>query len=137
MLKDNPTQKVKIDSEQASAIFRVVLRILDKWSATIDERLSLLGLKRANYYNLAEKAKSGRPINLDSDKLERLSYILNIEQALKMVFSNPENINNFMRLENNNVYFNGATPMETATRGGFSGLYETYKRIDSMRSGGW
>ena len=54
-----------------------------------------------------------------------------------MVFTNPDNVYGFMKMVNNNPYFNGRTPLSLIATGQFGALYEVAKRVDSMRSGQW
>lgn len=130
--KDSKKQiSSKIDS---AASFRVVDKILNKWNCTPAEKLSIMGISKASFYRYKNAEKQ---IVLNPNQLERLSYIANIHQSLRMVFTNPDNVYGFMKMENNNPYFEGRTPLSLIATGSFGTLYEVFKRIDAMRSGQW
>lgn len=119
---------------QAGTAFKVVLNIFDKWNCTGTEKETILGMSHSTFHR---NSKNPLDAKLNKDQIERISYILNIHQTLRMVFSNRENTYGFMRMENNNPYFNGKTPLSLITTGSFGALYEVYKRIDIMRGGQW
>ena len=90
-------------------------------------------MKKSTYYKNRESVDTAR---LSGDQVERISYILNIHAALRIVFDNPENVYGFMSMPNNNSYFNGRTPLTVISTGNFGALYETFKRVDALRGGG-
>ena len=126
-----------IDSSAASAAFAVAVNILDHWGCTPVQKEALLGMKKSALYKKINESANKQPINLDRDQFDRVSYILNIHQALKMIFSNAENVYGFVSMPNNNPYFNGKAPLEIMASGSLAALYEVYNRIDSLRNAGW
>jgi uncharacterized protein (DUF2384 family) len=106
---------------------------LDKWGCSPDKALHILGMKKSTYYKNKDKAHTPK---LSGDQIERISYILNIHAALRVVFDNPKNVYEFMFMQNFNLFFNGSAPLEIIASGHFGALYETFKRIDSLRDGG-
>ncbi|QNU61639.1 antitoxin Xre-like helix-turn-helix domain-containing protein [Vreelandella titanicae] len=120
----------------AAAIgLKTAVRILDKWRASGEQGEAILRVSHSTY----ARARRGDldEIKLDSDQLTRISYLLNIHAALRMIFDNPENLYGFVNLVNDNPYFNGRTPLEIMGSGDFAALYETFKRIDSLRGSQW
>ena len=117
-----------------AAAFKMAVNILDKWGCSVQQRLAILSISKSTYHRYV---KDDGAVSLNSDQLERLSYLANIHQALRLVFSNPDNVYGFMGMVNNNPYFNGRTPLSIISTGNFGALYEVFKRIDSMRSGQW
>jgi uncharacterized protein (DUF2384 family) len=117
----------------ASKGLQAVLTILDKWGCAPEQEWNILGMKRSTYYRCREGGDKPR---LSRDQAERISYILNIHAALRVVFDNPENVYGFMSMDNNNPFFNGRTPMALISSGNFGALYEVFKRIDALRGGG-
>ena len=116
------------------AAFKMCNNILDKWESSAAQKQAILGIPRSSFHRYQ---KDPSTVSLSSDQLERLSYIANIHQALRIVFSNPDNVYGFMGMINNNPYFNGRTPLSIISTGSFGSLYEVFKRIDSMRNGQW
>ncbi|GAA5135444.1 MbcA/ParS/Xre antitoxin family protein [Thalassotalea piscium] len=126
-------ENTAIDNINAAGL-KAVLNIFKKWECSNEQIQKILSVSRAalhNYKHNPEKAK------LTADQLERISYILNIHATLRTVFSNPENQYGFMKMPNNNPYFNGKTPLALIATGKFGILYEVFKRIDTMRGGAW
>lgn len=113
---------------------KAALRILDKWGAKPGQVMNILRISRPSYYNYVRAPEAA---SLNPDQIERISYLLNIHAVLRVVFENPENIDGFMGLKNDNPYFNGSSPLEVISSGNFGALYETFKRIDSLRGTGW
>jgi len=116
------------------AAFKMGVNILNKWECSVPQKLAILSIPRSTYHRYV---KNDGAVSLSSDQLERLSYLANIHQALRLVFSNPDNVYGFMGMANSNPYFNGRTPLSIISTGSFGALYEVFKRIDSMRSGQW
>jgi uncharacterized protein (DUF2384 family) len=116
------------------AAFKMGNNILDKWESSAAQKQAILGIPRSSFHRYQ---KDPSTVSLSSDQLERLSYIANIHQALRIVFSNPENVYGFMSMTNHNPYFNGKSPLSIISTGNFGALYEVFKRVDSMRSGQW
>lgn len=126
----------KQDKRADAAIgLKTAVSILDKWNTSTQVVQDVLRISRATYF----KAKKGDllEITLDDDQLDRISMIMNIHAALRIVFDNPENVYGFMSMANENVFFNGSTPLECIKSGSFMALYETFKRIDALRSAQW
>ncbi len=118
----------------ANAIgLKATMNILGKWGCSPEQEWSILGMKKSSYYNYREQPASAR---LSEDQLERMSYVLNMHQALRIVFDNAENVYGFMRMKNNNPFFNGRSPLELIATGNFGTLYEVFKRIDALRGAG-
>jgi uncharacterized protein (DUF2384 family) len=117
----------------SSVAFKLGSNILEKWQCSASEKQAILGLTKSSYYRF----QNNESATLSHDQLERISYIANIHQALKMVFSNPDNVYGFMTMKNENPYFNGNSPLSLISTGNFGTLYEVFKRIDAMRNGQW
>ena len=109
--------------------FKVVLRILDKWQASPEESIKLLGLNQTELQAACQTVKDGKPITFKEDTHLHLGCILQIHQSLRVVFSNSDNIYGFMKMINNNPFFDGKTPMEVATEGGLQSLLQTLNYI--------
>lgn len=131
----NTQKKADIQSQNQGGIgLKVVLNLLDKWQCSAEQKIAILGFTRTTFYRVN---KTPEKATLSGDQLERISYLLNIHQALRIVFSNSENIYGYMSMVNNNPYFNGRTPLSIIETGSFGALYEVFTRINAMRSGQW
>ncbi|WP_252108649.1 MULTISPECIES: antitoxin Xre-like helix-turn-helix domain-containing protein [unclassified Halomonas] len=127
----------RLEGNKAAAAvgLKTAVRILDKWQASNEQGEAILRVSHSTY----ARARRGdlTEIKLDSDQLTRVSYLLNIHAALRMLFENPENVYGFVSMANHNPYFNGRTPLDVIGGGDFAALYETFKRLDSLRGAQW
>ncbi|MCL5425653.1 antitoxin Xre-like helix-turn-helix domain-containing protein [Halomonas sp. AOP13-D3-9] len=128
-------QNIAQNRAAAAAGLKAAVRILDKWRASGEQGEAILRVSHSTY----ARARRGdiAEIKLDSDQLTRISYLLNIHASLRVIFDNPENLYGFVNMINHNPYFNGRTPLEIMGSGDFAALYETFKRVDSLRGGQW
>lgn len=121
-------------AKQGKTALKAVLAILEKWKCSEVEKQAALGIGRSTLHKYQKDPTSAR---ITPDLLERMSYILNIHQALRLIFENPENVYGFMRMPNNNPYFNGLSPIQIISSGRMAHLYEVCRRLDSARGGQW
>ncbi|MES2823731.1 MAG: MbcA/ParS/Xre antitoxin family protein [Pseudomonadota bacterium] len=126
------TQVLNLPANAAQAAVGTVLNILDKWSCSEKEKMALLGIGRSTLHKYQAAPASAR---LSADLLERISYLLNIHAVLRILFENPENVYGFVRLPNNNPFFNGKAPIEILSTGLMSALYEVHRHLDALRDG--
>lgn len=122
--------------EQCVAGLRAALNILDKWGASSEQACRVLRISRSTYTR-ARQRDSQWSVGLDSDQLQRISMVLNIHAALRLVFDNPENVYGFPSMENRNEFFNGRAPLDIMAQGDMISLYETFRRIDALRGAQW
>ncbi len=92
-----------------NTLITAVNAIFDKWNCTFEERIVILGVSETEYTFISD---SKNEIYLKDDVLKRISYILNIYEALGMLFSNPLNRNGFLKINNSSVRFEGLSPLE-------------------------
>lgn len=119
---------------QAGTALKAVFNILDRWNCSNEQQRALLQLPRSSYYKLRSNLEGAK---LNADQVERISYLLNIHAALRLIFENPENVYGYMGMQNDNPPFNGKAPLELLGTGRFGPLYETFKHVDAMRGGLW
>ncbi|GHB14691.1 antitoxin Xre/MbcA/ParS toxin-binding domain-containing protein [Modicisalibacter luteus] len=126
------------DNSKAKAAtgLKAAVGILEKWGASGEQGTAILRVSRSTYAR-AKRSDPGWEVNLDEDQLTRISLVLNMHAALRIVFDNPENLYGFMAMPNHNAYFEGKAPLELISQGGILPLYEVFKRIDSLRGAQW
>ena len=110
--------------------FNAADTILSSCGCTAQQSQNILKLSQSSYHKSKATPETTK---LSDDQLERVSYILNMHQALRIVFSNPVNISDFMGMKNNNDYFAGRSPLEIIESGKFGDLYEVARRVDALR----
>ncbi|MCW2097856.1 MULTISPECIES: antitoxin Xre-like helix-turn-helix domain-containing protein [Pseudomonas] len=125
-----------LTKDQCVAGLRVAVNILEKWQASGEQACRILRISRSTYTR-AKQREAEWSVGLDSDQMQRISFVLNIHAALRLVFDNPENVYGFVTMANDNEFFNGRTPLEVMSQGDMISLYETYRRIDVLRGSQW
>ncbi|MBB3188948.1 antitoxin Xre-like helix-turn-helix domain-containing protein [Halomonas cerina] len=124
------------DKAKCAAGLKAAVAILEKWGATGEQATAILRVSRSTYAR-AKRRDPAWQVSLDEDQLTRISLVLNIHAALRVIFDNPENLYGFMAMANHNDYFNGRAPLEIIASGGILALYEVFQRIDSLRGAQW
>jgi hypothetical protein len=131
-----PLQEQAFTKAQCVTGLRAAVGILEKWSASSDQACRILRISRSTYTR-ARQLDPSWSVALDSDQMQRISFVLNIHAALRLIFDNPENVYGFPSMANHNEFFNGRSPLEIMAQGDMISLYETFKRIDVLRGAQW
>jgi hypothetical protein len=74
-------------------------------------------------------------IKLSRDMLERISYVLGIYKALRLMYPTAERANRRVRLATTELPFTGTSAMDYMTRGSMRHLMQTRRYFDAKR--GW
>jgi len=122
--------------DQCVTGLRVAVGILEKWRASGEQACRILRISRSTHTR-AKQRDADWSVGLDSDQMQRISFVLNIHAALRLVFDNPENVYGFVAMANDNSFFNGRSPLEIMSQGDMISLYETFRRIDVLRGAQW
>ncbi|KEY59793.1 MbcA/ParS/Xre antitoxin family protein [Serratia sp. DD3] len=132
-MKKHLNTVAKTNANRDLVAVRAAMEIMDKWGCTAEQQQNILQLSKATFY----KYRHGetKTASLSHDQLTRISYLLNIHSALRIVFNNPENVYGFMTMKNHNPFFNGTTPLSLIENGEFGHLHEVAKRVDVLRGG--
>jgi hypothetical protein len=133
-IKIDPSARIVHSDDDVRIGLKAVLNILSKWHCSEAEKQALLGIKRSTLHKYQDDPQSAR---VTHDLTERVSYLLNIHHALRLIFSNPENVYGFVRLENQSAPFNGLTPLQFMQSGRCAALYEAFRHVDGLRGGQW
>ncbi|NWB30256.1 antitoxin Xre-like helix-turn-helix domain-containing protein [Pseudomonas gingeri] len=115
---------------------RAAVGVLEKWQASSDQACRILRISRSTYTR-AKQRDPAWSVGLDADQMQRISFVLNIHGALRVIFDNPENVYGFPAMANDNDFFNGRTPLDIMAQGDMISLYETFRRIDTLRGAQW
>jgi mannose/fructose/N-acetylgalactosamine-specific phosphotransferase system component IID len=71
---------------------------------------------------------------LDAERLQRISYIVGIYKALRILYGKDLG-NRFVHLPNSNRMFNGSTPLEYMKKGGLLAMQDVRRLLDARRGG--
>ena len=129
-------QQQAFSKRQCVTGLRAAVGILEKWAASSDQACRILRISRSTYTR-ARQRDPDWAVTLDADQMQRISFVLNIHAALRLVFDNPENVYGFPSMANDNDFFNGRSPLEIMAQGDMISLYETFRRIDVLRGAQW
>ena len=124
------------DNAQAGAGLRKFARVVDKWSLPASDAMALLGVdSRSTYYELLKRARESKEVKgLSRDQLDRLSYLLGIYAAVRMLFPHSEESrNDWVSRANTAPLFGGKSPIEIM-RSGMIGLYQTFAHLVAARA---
>ena len=121
-----------LDNKQVQTAFKVVLNIFDKWHCTTEEALTLLGLKRSTWFKYKSAPESA---SFSHDITERISYLLNIHAALRVLFSNQESVYQWVRKPNKAPFYNGRSAMDIMMQGRVVDLWAVASRLNAERGG--
>jgi hypothetical protein len=121
-----------INHSQVQTALKAVLNILDKWQCTVHETQTLLGLKRSTLFKYKSTPENA---SISCDLTERLSYLLNIHAALRILFSNPDSVYGWVRKPNYSPFYNGKSAMDIMLQGRVVDLWAVASRLNAERGG--
>jgi Protein of unknown function (DUF2384) len=124
------------DDAQAGAGLRTFARIVDKWNLPAADAMALLGVdSRSTYYELLRRSRESKEVKgLSGDQLDRLSYLLGIYAAVRVLFPHNEaSRNEWISRANTAPLFGGRSPIEIM-RSGMIGLYQTFAHLVAARA---
>ncbi len=115
---------------------RTFLEIADRWGLMEEDRRLILGLpSRSTYHNWARTVRANGDITLDVDVLVRLSAVLGIYQALRILHLTEQDGADWLRRPHAAPAFGGQPPMALLTSGTQDGLLTVRRFLDAARGG--
>lgn len=115
---------------------RTFVAIADAWRLDEQDRLLMLGLPPASGYRRWVKAAgSNRDITLPVDVLLRVSAVLGIHQALRVLHEGDLESREWLRSRNQPAVFGGGSPLELMTCGTQDGLLTVRRLLEAMSNG--
>ncbi|WP_119270931.1 antitoxin Xre-like helix-turn-helix domain-containing protein [Taklimakanibacter deserti] len=110
---------------------RAFFNIMDHWGVRDeDARLLLGGISNGPFYEM--KKKPDRV--LDTDRLQRISYLVGIFKALNVLYS-EKLADAWIKLANSNRIFGGLTPLAYMIKGGLPAMHTVRRLLDARRGG--
>jgi hypothetical protein len=115
---------------------RTFMAIADLWALSQDERLLVLGLpSRSTFYGWVKAARGGDDITLPTDTLLRISAVLGIHKALRILFNAEAEGLHWLRDPHTALPFGGQPPMALVLSGTQDGLMLVRRFLDAARGG--
>ncbi len=125
-----PFRPEPITDEEAAAMFRAVLKLFQLWGLTDEQAATLLDMQLRTY----RRWKTGEQGRIDRDGRARLSNLMGIHKALRIIFSEPQRGYRWVKAPNQ--AFGGASALDVMLGGELTDLMRVRRYLDSER-GGW
>ncbi len=119
-----------ITNEEAAAMFRAAVNLFRLWDVGDDQAARLLDLETRTY----RRWKHGRIGKIDRDGRARLSNLMGVHQALRIVFREPAQ--GYSWIKSPNDTFAGRSALEVMLGGELTDLMRVRHYLDAER-GGW
>ncbi len=120
-----------VTEEEARAMLRAVLNLLDKWDLRREEKLVLLGGTSERTF---QRWCAGEIGPLPSDTVFRLGDLLGIHKALRYMFTDIEHIYGWVKRPNE--AFGGKSALDVMLQGAPSDISRVRAYLDAER-GAW
>lgn len=119
-----------ITDAEAAAMFRAAVKLFGLWGVTDEEAATLLDLPLRTY----RRWKTGELGRIDRDGKARLSNIMGIHKALRIIFKEPQRGYGWIRSPND--AFDGRSALDVMLGGELTDLMRVRRYLDAER-GGW
>ena len=111
---------------------RTFFRIAGRWGLSVDEQMTLLGVAaRSTFY----KWKKDPSTTLPKDALERISYILGIYKALRILLPDEKAADEWVKRPNKALPFGGRSALDRMMSGQVADLFVVRQYLDAQRGG--
>ena len=120
-----------ISGEETGAMQRAVVNLFDRWGLTDAEACVLLGGIGARTY---ARWKAGQPGKASVDLKARLSNLMGIHKALRLLFDAPERAYDWVKRPNH--AFGGQRALDIMLGGQLTDLMRVRRYLDAQR-GAW
>lgn len=128
-LKNEKPQTTPI--KKSAVALKAFFNITHKWGLSSEQESTLLGVPLSTLYRW--KSKKDGALMLDT--LERISYILGIYKALRILLPTEERSNKWLKKPNSAPLFNGNTALDKLLKGRVIDLADVRRYLDAER--GW
>ncbi len=125
-----PFRGEPITEEEAAAMFRAAVNLFQRWGLTEEQAAILLDLPQRT---LARWKAGGAPGRLGRDGKARLSNLMGIHKALRIIFRDPRRGYEWIRAPN--AAFGGRSALEVMLGGELTDLMRVRRYLDAERSG--
>jgi hypothetical protein len=109
-----------------------MVRLVELWRLTSAEACALLGdVSERTWFRMKKRDWPGA---LSHDTLTRVSALIGIFKALRLLFSEPL-CDDWVRLPNKGPLYGGRRPLDAMIAGGIPTLLEVRRHVDALRGG--
>jgi hypothetical protein len=103
--------------------------VTSKWQLTSEQERILLGVSKATFYRWKQQLDG----SLSADNIERISYILGIYKALRILLPDEKAANTWVHKPNTALLFGGHTALEKLLKGHVVDLADVRRYLDAER----
>jgi len=119
-----------VTQDEAAAMFRAALNLFGKWELTDEQAATLFDMPIRTFRRWKAKG-AGR---ISRDGRARLSNLMGIHKALRIIFSEPQR--GYAWIRTGNSAFAGASALDVMLGGELTDLIRVRRYLDAER-GGW
>ena len=130
-IRPPPETHGQVTEEEARAMLRAVLNLLDRWQLSKQEKLVLLGAPSERTF---QRWRAGEIGPLPNDTVHRLGDLLGIHKALRYMFTDLARAYSWVKRPNQ--VFGGRPALDVMLQGAPSDINRVRAYLDAER-GGW
>ena len=119
-----------INQDEAAAMFRAALNLFGKWALTDEQAATLLDMPVRSF----RRWKAEGPGRISRDGRARLSNLMGIHKALRIIFTEPQR--GYAWIRTGNSAFAGESALDVMLGGELTDLMRVRRYLDAER-GGW
>ena len=119
-----------ITDAEAAAMFRATVNLFRLWGVTDEDGARLMDMPLRTY----RRWKAGDQGRIDRDGKARLSNLMGIHKALRLIFRDPQQ--GYRWIKARNQAFGGRSALEVMLGGELTDLMRVRRYLDAER-GGW
>ena len=119
-----------VTQAEAAAMFRAAVNLFGKWQLTDEQAASLLDMPVRSY----RRWKAEGPGRISRDGCARLSNLMGIHKALRIIFTEPQR--GYAWIKAGNAAFAGASAVDVMLGGELTDIMRVRRYLDATR-GGW
>ncbi len=117
-----------ISDSEAAAMFRAVVNLFGRWELTDEQGATLLDMPVRTY----RRWKAGEQGRIDRDAKARLSNLMGVHKALRIIFREPQR--GYGWIKASNQAFGGRSALEIMLGGELTDLMRVRRFLDAERS---
>lgn len=125
-----PFRPEPISQAEGGALFRAALNLFARWNVTDEQAAVLTDMPVRTY----RRWKAEGPGRISRDGLARLSNLMGIHKALRIIFHEPQR--GYDWIKGCNAAFGGASALQVMLGGELTDIMRVRRYLDAER-GGW
>lgn len=103
--------------------------IAKRWRLNRPQAMNLLGLTATSTYANWKNCKTS---TIPRDTIERISYLLKIDETLKQIFVRDEAVIDWLQSENHDSALAGKSPLDSMLQGNVVDIYLVYRLMPEL-----